>query len=199
MWLRICTATFRELITRTCWWVSPPEIDLDHLHDEDNLPAGDTGKWIFKGVEYQEWWESKESKLLWLCGGPGTGKTTLAKCVAADFLKGLDDSPGRVKIISHFVLPELPADETSADEAELLRRRLSKVASDLLYGILQQDEDLFDSCRAELEKQGEIFFTNPHSLWKVLRKAIENCKTDPVYILIDGIDELKESLCKDVI
>ena len=179
--------------------MSPPEIDLDHLCDEDNLTEGDTGKWIFKGVEYQEWWESKESKLLWLCGGPGTGKTTLAKCVAADFLKGLDDSPGRVKMISHFVSPELPANETSADEAELSRSRLAKVASDLLYGILQQDGDLFDGCRAELEKQGEIFFTNPHSLWKVLRKAIEDCKTDLIYILIDGVDELKESLCKDVI
>jgi len=179
--------------------VSPPEIDLDHLRDEDNLTEGDTGKWIFKGVEYQEWWESGESKLLWLCGGPGTGKTMLAKCIAADFLKGLDDSPGRVKMISHFVSPELPADETSADEAELSRRRLAKVASDLLYGILQQDGDLFDSCKAELEKQGEIFFTNPHSLWKVLRKAIEDCETDPIYVLIDGVDELKESLCKDVI
>ena len=123
----------------------------------------------------------------------------LAKCVAADFLKGLDDSPGRVKMISHFVSPELPADETSADEAELSRRRLAKVASDLLYGILQQDGGLFDSCKAELEKQGEIFFTNPHSLWKVLRKAIEDCETDPIYVLIDGVDELKESLYKDVI
>ena len=38
-------------------------------------------------------------------------------------------------------------------------------------------------------------FTNPSSLWDVLGKAIKCCTADPVYILIDGVDGLKESLC----
>ena len=176
----------------------PPEIDLDHHRDAYNLPGGDTGKWIFEELVYREWVESKESKLLWLCGGPGTGKTMLAKRVAAELLTGSEDPPEDVKLVFHFVPPELTTNEISSDEAELSQLRLAKVASDLLYGILQQDGDLFRGCKAELEKQGDRFFTNRCSLWRVLRKAIKDCRTDPVYILIDGADGFKERLCKEL-
>ena len=70
------------------------------------------------------------------------------------------------------------------------------MASDLLYSILQQDSKVFNSCKAELEKQRDKFPINPCSLWKVLRKVIQDCQTDPVYILIDGIHGLKGSLHK---
>ena len=144
--------------------MSPPEIDLDHLRDEYNLPGGDTGKWIFEEAVYKGWQESKESKLLWLCGGPGTGKSMLAKRVAAEFLRGSDTPLEGVNLIFHFVSPELPTPRTSSDEVELSQLRLAKVASDLLYSTLQQDGNLFDGCKAELEKQGDRFSTNLCSL-----------------------------------
>ena len=195
----LSVATFEELIARTGWGASPPRIDLNHFSDEDNLPLADTGRWIFEEVEYKEWRESQESKLLWLCGAPGTGKTMLAKLVAAEFLKELDNPPTSVKLAFHFVRSELLTNMDSADEDELSQRILAKVASNLLYSILQQDRSLFDSCRAELERQGDRFFTNPTSLWEVLGKAISDCRADPVYILIDGVDELKEGLYKELI
>ena len=197
-WLRIYIATFKQLITSTHYRVSLPEIDLVYLCDEHTRPVYGTGEWIFEDERYVDWRNDGESKLLWLCGGPGKGKTVLAKRVAAEFLKRLDDPPNRVELVYLFISPELPINKIST-KAESPQPRLAKILSDLLYSILQQDGGLFDSYRAELTEQGNMFFTNPYSLWKVLRKAIQDCRTDPIYMLIDGIDGLKEGLCKEFI
>jgi len=194
----LSVATFEEFIARTGWKASPPEIDLNHLCGEHNLPLADTGRWIFENVRYKAWRESQESGLLWLRGGPGTGKTMLAKRVAAEFLKGPDNPPSRVKLAFDFILPELSSGEMLAGEGELVRLTLAKVACDLLYSILQQDGNLFYCCEAQLQKRGDRLFADPNFVWKVLREAIQDCHADPIYILIDGLDELNESLGKEL-
>ncbi|KAG0633369.1 hypothetical protein HOY80DRAFT_1106232 [Tuber brumale] len=181
------------------WGVSPPEVDPRYLCDQYDLPEEGTGEWIFKDDGYKKWQSSDQSELLWLCGGPGTGKTMLAKFVATELFKEPDDPPRAVNPLCHFASPEPPISGISADEAEPPQRKLAKVLWDLLYGILRQNGNLFDACKVELKHQGDKLFTNPGALSKLLRKAIQDFPTGPIYIIIDGVDMLKESLCKELI
>ncbi|KAG0634628.1 hypothetical protein HOY80DRAFT_1097671 [Tuber brumale] len=191
--------TLQELVLDNRWGVSPPETNLDYLRDPYNQPEDGTGEWIFEDAEYKKWQNNDQSELLWLCGGPGTGKTMLAKRVAAELLKGLGDPPAAVNLVCHFVSPELPISRVSADGAELPQRSLAKVLWDLLYGILRQNEKLFDICKDELGSQGDKLFTNPGSLWRILREVIQRCEPEPIYILIDGVDGFKERSCQELI
>ena len=192
-------APFEELIERTGWKAFLPEVNLNHLFDEHNLPLTDTGRWIFEDVGYKEWRESRESKVLWLCGAPGTGKRMLAKHVAAEFLKGLDNPPRGVRLAFCFAPSQFTTKTNSADEDELSQGIISKVASDLLYSILLQDVSYFDVFKTEFERDGDRFFTTPYSARVALGKVIRECRANPIYILINGVDGFREGKCEELL
>jgi len=105
LWLTICIATFEDRIRVIDWLKPSPESFLYNLRREEGQADVDTGGWIFRDAQCREWRESEESKLLWLCGCPGAGKTVLARHVVAGLHKENDNPPEGDKLSFHFIFP----------------------------------------------------------------------------------------------
>jgi len=76
--------------------ISLPEIDLDYLHDKHNRPDVGIGEWIFEDDRYKAWQEVKQSKLLWPCDGPGTGRLHRPSVSRSNFSKDCTILPKRL-------------------------------------------------------------------------------------------------------
>src|SRR5438045_2581890 len=63
---------------------SDPRIDKDRIElDKDKL-LKDCYSWILENSEFRRWRDSKDSRLLWIKGDPGKGKTMMMIALADD-------------------------------------------------------------------------------------------------------------------
>ena len=57
-------------------WASTIPYEKHHEDKKSKILDG-TGKWLFRHTHFISWRDWKVSKILWLHGGAGTGKSTL--------------------------------------------------------------------------------------------------------------------------
>ena len=63
---------------------SDPRVDKDRIElDKDRL-LKDCYSWILENSEFRHWRDSKDSRLLWIKGDPGKGKTMMMIALADD-------------------------------------------------------------------------------------------------------------------
>ena len=135
----------------------------------------DTGSWIFERDVYRQWSADKEpfkasSRLLWIHGGPGTGKTVL--CAAILERLALDKSQ---KLASFFCSSEVYD-----------RRNLTAILRSWVSQLIQVDDK---ALRVTFEMYEASNIGQPPTtteLWKMLRLLTSLA---PCTLVIDGFDE----------
>ena len=132
-----------------------------------------TGKWIFDLDAFKQWlplnMPGEKSKLLWIHGGPGFGKTVLCATII-EFLK----SDTNRNLVYHFCNSE---HEEKRDPMMILRSWIAQL-------LLSDDK--------ALRIAFEVFQTNalrpptPADLWNILRRIVSLIRCT---LVIDGFDE----------
>ncbi|KAK1149757.1 hypothetical protein N8T08_005311 [Aspergillus melleus] len=147
-------------------------------------------EWIWSHPRYADWSQSSESRLLYLQGKPGSGKSTLTKY----FYKSFRDRDKRVNtsVVAKFFY--------SYREGEVQKSHYNMLRT-VLHDILQQDETFFyHEFQAEYRRQAELEQNQGSdsvewdygSLKKVLLSLRDHTQTRMYYLIIDAVDESQD-------
>lgn len=137
--------------------------------------------WIWRHTEYQAWSKSPGSKLLYLQGKPGSGKSTLTKYFYQQFRERYP-APTSAVFTKFFY---------SYREGESQRSHYSMLQT-ILYDLLSQEETFFyHTCQSEYREQLSRGSRNweYRSLKKVLQSLRNYDIPKDIYLIIDAIDE----------
>lgn len=135
----------------------------------------DCSRWIFNDSNYLLWREQPDSKVLWIKGNPGKGKTMLL-CSIIDELAVSD--------------AELSFFFCQATEAKL--RNATAVLRGLIYMLVAQQPSLMCHVRASYDEAGKRLFEDGNA-WQALSKILTAILADDqlgeAVLLIDALDE----------
>ncbi|KAF8543385.1 hypothetical protein BDD12DRAFT_802119 [Trichophaea hybrida] len=147
-------------------------------------------KWLWKHHEYQKWSTSTTSSLLYIEGKPGSGKSTLAKYFEKNFAKRVPNA--RSSTVVHYFY---------TFRGTVLESTHENMLRSILHSILKKDESAFFHFQQEFRD----YRHRSHSEWpyeslkKVLSSFANHPPENPLYLILDAMDESKEDDRRSVI
>ncbi|KAK4643734.1 hypothetical protein QC761_0070960 [Podospora bellae-mahoneyi] len=179
--------------------LTDPRVDKLRIERTKGGLLQESYRWVLKNRDFQQWQKQgsgvgskrgeghdhnhghghdydPESRLLWVKGDPGKGKTMLL-CGIIDELSKSADS-----VLSFFFCQA--ADSRVNNATAVLRS--------LIYLFVDQQPSLLPHVRSEYDRAGETFCKDPNT-WDTLTKILTSILRDPglkmAYIVIDALDE----------
>ena len=146
----------------------------DHELSLDRRIQG-TLEWVKSIPQFVEWVSSADSKLLWVTGHAGSGKTTLALHVAESIRSQMKE---RI-LVARFLFD---------DKVEYLRNGYNMLKC-FIFQLVSQRKRLWQYVRKAYESGGPQTFEQFESLWSILQQLIGNEKDRTLVLIIDAIDE----------
>jgi hypothetical protein len=162
-----------------------PRDDKTRIQDTKGGLLEDSYQWIFDNPSFRQWRNnSSESRLLWIKGDPGKGKTMLLCGIIDDLQKA------KKNLVSYFFCQAADSGISSATAA--LRG--------LLYLLVSQQPSLISSVRKKYDHGGKAIFEDANA-WVALTEIFADVLKDPIlrdttYLIIDALDECVTDLPK---
>ncbi|EUC39746.1 hypothetical protein COCMIDRAFT_10226 [Bipolaris oryzae ATCC 44560] len=182
---------------RSALFLTDPHVDRESVISAKGTRVAGTCEWITHNETYRAWLDSdgdgnggdskdNNTRLLWITGGPGKGKT----------------------MMSIFLTEELEEYTAYKDNTDLVfffcsaedKRR--NTATAVLRGLVHQ----MITKRPQLVKHALPYFETPErtqqtllsfeTLWLIFSKLIADTKLGTMFCVLDGLDECEESTLK---
>ncbi|KAK8905635.1 hypothetical protein QC760_005557 [Botrytis cinerea] len=165
--------------------LSDPRDDKKRIEDTKGGLLEGLYDWILGNPEFQQWRKDQQSRLLWIKGDPGKGKTMLLCGV----INELEKSEAKSVVLSYFFCQ---ATDSRINYATAVLRGL-------IYLLVDQQPSLISYIRTKYDEAGKTLFEDANA-WVVLSKIFINILKDPsldyVYLIVDALDECVADLPK---
>ena len=159
----------------------------DPRHDKERIEASKdqllegSCSWILTDSAFVDWWNNDDSRLLWIHGDPGKGKTMMMIALISEVSRRLIDLPGS-NVLAYFF-----CQNTSND----LNTTVS-VLRGLIYHLVDQEKKLIRHVRKSYDSAGRRLFEDGNALYALQMVFLDMLK-DPslgnVYFMVDALDE----------
>jgi hypothetical protein len=164
---------------------SNPRDDKTRIEGTKGGLLADSYRWVLDDHAFQQWIQDPHSRLLWVKGDPGKGKTMLL-CGIIDELQSLIP---RTVLLSYFFLQATDSRINSA----------TAVLRGLLYMLISQQPSLVSHVRKKHDYAGKSMFEDANT-WVALTEIFMDVLQDPslstTYLIIDALDECVTDLPK---
>lgn len=165
--------------------LSDPRDDKKRIEDTKGGLLEGLYDWILENPDFQQWRKDQQSRLLWIKGDPGKGKTMLLCGV----INELEKSKAKSVILSYFFCQ---ATDSRINYATAVLRGL-------IYLIVDQQRSLISHIRTKYDETGKTLFEDANA-WVVLSKIfiniLQDASLDYVYLIVDALDECVVDLPK---
>ena len=152
-----------------------PRHDKKRIQDTKGGLLKDSYRWILDNADFQRWRDDEQSRLLWIKGDPGKGKTMLL-CGIIDELKN------QTGLLSYFFCQA--ADSRINNATAVLRG--------LIYLLVDQQPSLISHVQKKYDHSGKGLFEDANA-WAALSEILTDVLQDPslnsTVLIIDALDE----------
>jgi hypothetical protein len=158
--------------------LSDPRDDKKRIEDTKGGLLEDLYHWILENPDFRQWRNDDESRLFWIKGDPGKGKTMLL-CGVINELKR---SKTKSVLLSYFFCQ---ATDSRINYATAVLRGL-------IYLLVDQQPSLISHIRTKYDQAGKTLFEDANA-WVALSEIFTDILQDPsldyVYLIVDALDE----------
>ena len=165
--------------------LTDPRDDKKRIEDTKGGLLEDSYHWILENPDFQRWRNDQQSRLLWIKGDPGKGKTMLL----CGIINELNKSMATTAVLSHFFCQ---ATDSRINNAIAVLRGL-------MYLLVNQQPSLISHIQKKHNHAGKTLFEDANA-WVALSEIFTDMLQDPslnsTYLIIDALDECVTGLPK---
>ena len=161
------------------WRLTDPAEDKSRILDAKDTLLAESCAWVFDDPAFTSWFNDDQSRVLWIHGDPGKGKTMMVMAAIDEISRRLESTKG---MISYFFFQSSMPNLNNA----------SAMIRGLTYLLCRKKPTLCRYLRQKYAEAGENLFEGPnilYSLWMTLLKILEDPSVPRYYILVDALDE----------